>query len=104
MEPFRPVVDRIVAAVYDRRSSSLCENSDLPNRSGQVSVNAPSEKENELKLGKEKKKKILEGLLARFTADEESRTLFDWISRTASSLAGVIEGREEKLDIPCFEL
>lgn len=75
MEPFRPVVDRVVARLRDERGS-------------------------EVPLDKESKKAILEGLLGRFTAENESRTLFDWTSGMASSLAAVIEGRGEKLEIP----
>lgn len=78
MEPFRPVVDRVVVRMRDARGP-----------------NPP--------LDKEAKRAILEGMLGRFSAHDESRTLFDWISQTASSLAGVIEGRDEKLEIPCFE-
>lgn len=80
MEPLRPVVDRTVARLNDTRSA------DLPASS--------------VPLDKEAKKAILESLLARFTFENESRTLFDWIGRTASSLAAVIEGQAEKLDIP----
>jgi CRISP-associated protein Cas1 len=72
MEPFRPPVDRVVARLADERGP-----------------NPP--------LDKDAKRILLEGLLGRFTAEGESRTLFDWASRAASSLAGVIEGREEKL-------
>jgi CRISP-associated protein Cas1 len=75
MEPFRPLVDRVVARLRDGRGS-----------------NPP--------LDKEAKRILLEGLLGRFAAEGESRTLFDWASRAASSLAAVIEGREEKLNMP----
>jgi hypothetical protein len=36
----------------------------------------------------------------RYAAEGESRTLFDWVSRSASSLVGLIEEREEKLSFP----
>jgi len=75
MEPFRPVVDRVVARLRDERGK-------------------------EFPLDKESKRAILESLLGRFTAEGESRTLFDWTSRTASSLAGVIESKADKLEIP----
>jgi len=75
MEPFRPVVDRVVARLADQRGS-----------------NVP--------LDKDAKRAILEGLLARFTAQQESRTLFDWVSRAASSLAAAIEQKGARLDIP----
>jgi CRISPR-associated protein Cas1 len=75
MEPFRPIVDRSVAELREQR-------------------------ENDPVLDRETKRAILEALLARFTADGESRTLFDWVSRTASSLASAIEGGEKQLEIP----
>lgn len=75
MEPFRPLVDRVVARLRDERGSSP-------------------------PLDKDAKRFLLGGLLGRFTAEGESRTLFDWVSRAASSLAAVIEGSEEKLAIP----
>jgi CRISPR-associated protein Cas1 len=75
MEPFRPVVDRVVANLRDRRGE-------------------------EVPLDQESKKAILEGLLGRFDANGESRTLFDWINRSAFSLASAIEGSAEKLDLP----
>jgi CRISPR-associated protein Cas1 len=75
MEPFRPVVDCVVAKLRDARG-------------------------NDIPLDKEAKRALLEALLGRFTADNESRTLFDWVSRTACSLSAVIEGSAEKLEIP----
>jgi CRISPR-associated protein Cas1 len=77
MEPFRPLVDRVVARIRDERGSDVT-------------------------VDKESKRAILEGLLGRFTAENESRTLFDWASRAASSLAAVVEGREQKLEIPAL--
>ena len=53
-----------------------------------------------IQLDQNSKKAILEGLLVRYTADGESRTLFDWVSRSASSLVALIEEREEKLSFP----
>ncbi len=75
MEPFRPVADRAVAELKEQ-----CEG--------------------DPELDRETKRSILEALLARFTADGESRTLFDWVSRTAQSLAAAIESGEKKLEIP----
>ena len=78
MEPFRPVVDRVVAELRDDRGP------DVP-------------------LDRESKRKILEELLGRFEAEGESRTLFDWIGRAAASLATAIEAGEAgaaKLFIP----
>jgi CRISPR-associated protein Cas1 len=80
MEPFRPLVDRVVAK--------------LP-RDGVTPASPPA-----AQLDKDAKKAILEGLLVRYTGDGESRTLFDWVSRSASSLAAIIEERSEKLEIP----
>jgi CRISP-associated protein Cas1 len=75
MEPFRPAVDRVVAGLRDRRGE-----------------NVP--------LDKESKKALLEGLLGRFACENESRTLFDWASRAAASLAASVESGEKKLEIP----
>lgn len=75
MEPFRPLVDREVAKLSDR---------------GPVSA----------ELQRESKQALLRGLLGRFQADGESRTLFDWAGQIASSLAAVIEARDENLRIP----
>src|SRR5487761_1503 len=69
MEPFRPVVDRVVAELRDARGP------DVP-------------------LDRDSKRKILEELLGRFEAEGESRTLFDWIGRVAASLAAAIEAGE----------
>lgn len=77
MEPFRPLVDRVVARLCDKRGM-------------------------EVTLDKEAKRSLLEGVLARYTAEGESRTLFDWASRAASSLAAVVEGREQKLFLPAL--
>jgi len=75
MEPFRPVVDRVVVSLRDARGSGVA-------------------------LDKESKKAILEGLLARFTHQKESRTLFDWVGRSAASLVTSIESGERELFIP----
>lgn len=75
MEPFRPIVDRVVAEISERSESGP-------------------------ELDRETKRAILEALLARFAADGESRTLFDWTSRTAQSLASAIESGDKKLEIP----
>jgi len=75
MEPFRPLVDRAVAELREQGEG------DPP-------------------LDRGTKRAILEALLARFTDEGESRTLFDWVSRTASSLAAAVESGEKKLEIP----
>ncbi len=68
MEPFRPIVDREAANLNAVRGASLS-------------------------LDKESKRALLQTLLGRFEANGESRTLFDWASRAASSLADAIEHR-----------
>jgi CRISP-associated protein Cas1 len=78
MEPFRPVVDREVAKLAETRGE------DFP-------------------LDRKSKQALLAILLGRFTAEDESRTLFDWISRSAASLASAIEGSNTKLDLPVLE-
>lgn len=75
MEPLRPVVDRTVAKLRDTRG-------------------------NDVPVDKESKKAILESLLARFTFENESRTLFDWVARSAASLAASVESGERELFIP----
>jgi CRISPR-associated protein Cas1 len=74
MEPYRPLVDRMVVQLWDDR-------------------------QHEPHLDKEAKKALLEGLLGRFNAAGESRMLFDWVARAAFSLAAVIEGQKAKLEI-----
>lgn len=78
MEPFRPVVDRVVAGLRDERGA------DVP-------------------LDRESRRRILEVLLARFDWNDESRSLFDWLGQMAASLATAIEAGEAgaaKLSIP----
>ncbi len=75
MEPFRPVVDRVVAKLRDARGSGV-------------------------PLDKESKKVLLEGLLARFSYQNEARTLFDWIGRSAASLVASVESGGRELFIP----
>lgn len=77
MEPFRPLVDREVADLVTGLGK------DFP-------------------LDLESKRIILRALLGRFTAEGESRTLFDWAARVASSLMSVIDGSGEALEIPAI--
>lgn len=86
MEPYRPLVDRVVARLC-RQSLGSTPNAVIPAQA-------------EIQLDQNSKKAILEGLLVRYSAEGESRTLFDWVSRSASSLVAVIEGREEQLSLP----
>jgi CRISP-associated protein Cas1 len=80
MEPFRPLVDRAAANLY---------------REAMSDGNAPT-----IRLDQNSKRAILGRLIVRYTGDGESRTLFDWASRAASSLAALVEGREEQLTFP----
>lgn len=75
MEPFRPLVDRAVCAIRDRRGDAAAFDRDA-------------------------KRELLAAILGRFDYEGESRTLFDWISRMASSLASVVEGTGARLQIP----
>src|SRR5579875_749035 len=75
MEPFRPVVDRVAAALRDARGAD------------------PG-------LGRGTKGAGRGALVARVSGNGESRTLFDWVNRTAQSLAAAIENGEKTLEIP----
>ena len=75
MEPFRPIVDKAV-------------------------VQLVKEKGTEAELGKEIKAILIGALTARFDLEGESRTLFDILARTASSLAQVFEGKAGELILP----
>lgn len=75
MEPFRPVVDGAVLGLHRAKPVS------------------PT-------LDTAAKRALLEPLLSRFASEGESRTLFDWIARMASSLASAVESRENGIQIP----
>ena len=75
MEPFRPLVDRAVVRIVEKRGPQ-----------------AP--------MDKEAKAELLEALTGRMTVDGESRTLFDVAARAASSLAAVFEGKAKRLALP----
>lgn len=75
MEPFRPLVDRTVVNLTQRRG-----------------IDAP--------LDREAKAEILSALSGRLLLQGEWRTLFDVASRTASSLAAVFNGRQKDLLFP----
>lgn len=75
MEPFRPIVDGAVARLVDERGKDAAMNHDT-------------------------KRAILESLTGRFRFEDEFRTLFDIISRTASSLAAVFMGERNDLLLP----
>jgi CRISPR-associated protein Cas1 len=97
MEPFRPLVDRVVARIHLTSASSNAEsqNEATAVAPAQVGTQAPT-----VQLDRNSKKVILEGLLVRYSAEGESRTLFDWASRSASSLVALIEERDERLSFP----
>ena len=97
MEPFRPLVDRVVARIHltSANSNAESQNEAPAVAPAQVGTQAPT-----VQLDQNSKKAILEGLLVRYSAEGESRTLFDWASRSASSLVALIEERDEKLSFP----
>lgn len=75
MEPFRPIVDRAVVQLVKEKGT------DAP-------------------LDKDAKAIIIGALTGRFELQGESRTLFDIISRTASSLALIFEEKSNELVLP----
>jgi CRISPR-associated protein Cas1 len=75
MEPFRPVVDRVVASYVDRE--------------GKVSDLDPSAR-----------REILEALTQRCILNQEVRSLFDAASAMATSLAAVFLGERDELELP----
>jgi CRISP-associated protein Cas1 len=77
MEPFRPAVDRTAMLLGLRL-----------------------EEERQLTLDSTTKRVLLEVFTSRFTANGESRTMMDHIQRTAQSLASVVAGEAEQLDLP----
>jgi CRISPR-associated protein Cas1 len=97
MEPFRPLVDRVVSRIHLTFASANAESAnDVPAAApAPVGTHAPT-----VQLNQNSKKAILEGLLVRYSAEGESRTLFDWASRSASSLTALIEGQDIRLSFP----
>lgn len=75
MEPFRPVVDRIVAQYVEDHGFDA-------------------------DLDQAARRELLEGLTGRCLCDGESRTLFDTASRVAGSLTEVFLGQARDLFIP----
>lgn len=76
MEPFRPLVDGVVAVIVKAKGKQ-----------------AP--------LDKETKAEIISSLTnRRLKVEGESRTLFDILARTASSLAAVYAGKRKSLVLP----
>ncbi|MFQ5734202.1 MAG: type II CRISPR-associated endonuclease Cas1 [Planctomycetaceae bacterium] len=75
MEPFRPLVDRAVAQFMDGRD-------DVPALDGEARV------------------ELLEVLTGTVDIAGEQRSLFDALARTAGSLANVVTGEADALDLP----
>jgi CRISPR-associated protein Cas1 len=75
MEPFRPLIDRRVAAW--------------------IAHNSPSAPFDAIT-----KKYLIEGVTMRYWVNKEERALSDILFRVAGSLAAVLGGSEEKLDLP----
>ena len=77
MEPFRPIVDRIVFEVTTSRRDEYLDDKTI-------------------------RRKIIACLSDRYSFEHESRTLFDLASRLASSLAGRYEGTLGRVEVPTF--
>jgi CRISPR-associated protein Cas1 len=75
MEPFRPLVDRAVVHLTVSRGK------DAP-------------------MDRETKSALISALTARHLLQDESRTLFDILTRMASSLAKIFAGEEKELLLP----
>ncbi|MCC5831314.1 MAG: type II CRISPR-associated endonuclease Cas1 [Phycisphaeraceae bacterium] len=75
MEPYRPLIDRAV-------------------------VELVTEYGNDCPLDGQSKPRLVSVLTDRLTSDGDRRTVFDWITRTASSLARVFLGDEARLYFP----
>jgi len=75
MEPYRPLIDRAVVELVAHFGS------DCP-------------------LDGAAKSRLVSVLTDRLASDNESRTVFDWISRTAASLAQVFLGEADRLQYP----
>jgi CRISPR-associated protein Cas1 len=75
MEPFRPLIDRRVASWIAHQDPK-----------------AP--------LDAATKKWLIEGVTMRYWVNQEDRALSDILFRVASSLAAVLAGSQQKLDLP----
>lgn len=74
MEPYRPIVDRAVHALASREGNAV-------------------------EMTKAVRGELIASLLGRFVVRGESRTLFDLIARSASSLARVLTGETRELEL-----
>lgn len=77
MEAFRPTVDRVVARLVAERGPKV-------------------------EMDKEARAALLGALLTRFDVEGESRTLFDLLARSASSLARSLTSGEPCLELPAL--
>lgn len=75
MEPFRPLVDEAVVACIGMYGADASLNPAV-------------------------KRALLEPLTGLYRGGGEARTLFDWISRSAASLARVFMGESDRLELP----
>jgi len=75
MEPYRPVVDAIVAVLVLQRGSDI-------------------------QLDREIKRELLNALGGRVKMGNEERTIFDALGKTCASLAKAYEGKTQKLLLP----
>lgn len=78
MEPFRPIVDQRVARL------TLEGGIDRP-------------------LAREQKSDLIGTLIERFRSQDESRSLFDWLSRVAASLVAAYQTGGKQIFLPEFE-
>lgn len=76
MEPFRPIIDGIIARIVDEKGSTV-------------------------PLNKETKAQLISAIISkRFELDGEERSLFDVMARVSSSLFAVFKGQRSKLQLP----
>lgn len=75
MEPYRPIVDEAVVGIVRERGTAT-------------------------PLDREAKTRLLASVCQRRTWAGEERSLFDWTSRMAASLAAVMEGETRQLRLP----
>ena len=76
MEPFRPLVDWVVAAYYS---------------------NIPDHK---IELGPKEKQYLISSISGRYKCDREERNLFDWLNILCTSAVKVYMGEASHLNIP----
>lgn len=77
MEPFRPVVDRVVYEACNPATTDQVADTKL-------------------------RQSIVGALTSRYLVTDESRTLFDWASRLSASLANRYECPDSEFEVPTF--